>query len=91
MFHQLRIHADAGEARQRVDLVQYDAAILREEEIHTGQPLTAQCLICPQSSFPNPVRCLIGDPCRNVQLGGTVDILVVVVVEFRSRLNLANI
>ena len=91
MFHQLRIHTDAGESRQGVDLVEDHAAVLCQEEVHTGQSLTAQRLVCTQRSFPNAVGFLVGDACRNVQLGSTVYIFIVVIIEFRSRLDLAHI
>ena len=91
MFHQLRIHADVGEARQGVDFVQNDAAILLQEEVHSRQALAAQCLVCLNSSFPQHIRLCIGNPCRNKELRSACDVFVFIVVKFCCRLDFSNI
>ena len=91
MFHQLRIHADVGEARQGVDFVQNDTAILLQEEVYSRQALAAQCLVCLNSSFPQHIRLCIGNPCRNKELRSACDVFVFIVVKFCCRLDFSNI
>ncbi|KAG0757876.1 hypothetical protein G6F22_019818 [Rhizopus arrhizus] len=58
---QLRVHADAGEARQRVDLVDDDLAVCGEEHIHARHAGTLQRLVGLQRDV------------LDARLGGSVD------------------
>ena len=91
MLHQLRIHADIGKARQCVDLIQNNAAVLCQEEVYTGQPLAAQHCIGANCCFPDPVRICIRNPCRNIKLGSAVYVFIVIVIEIRSRFDFSHI
>ena len=41
-LHRLRVHADVGEARQRVDLVDQELAVLAQEKVDARQALATE-------------------------------------------------
>ena len=91
MLHQLRIHADIGKARQCINFIQNNAAVLCQEEVYTGQALAAQHCIGANCCLPDPVRICIRNPCRDIELGSAVYVFIIIVIEIRSRFNFSHI
>src|SRR5271154_5826220 len=61
----LGIHADVGEARQRVDLVGDELAVLAQEEIDARQALAAECA----EGFDRQLAHLVADVALEVGRG----------------------
>ena len=79
VFHQLRIHADGGEAGQGVDLVDEDAArAVLHKEIAAGQALAAQGRVGHGGVGLYLVQFLFGEVGRDDHLTDAVLVLVIV-------------
>ncbi len=79
---QLRIHADARKARQRVDLVDQHLPLIRQKHIHPRQPGTAQGFKRFDSQRTNALAGFNADIRRHHHLGRLViDVFAVVGVE----------
>jgi hypothetical protein len=76
-----REHRRGGEARHRVDLVQVDVEIGRDEEVHAGEAGAVQRGERRARVLLDPGGHVGGQPRRHVELGGVVEVLGFEVVE----------
>ena len=81
-LHHLRVHGDAGEARNGVDLVEQDAArLLLDEEVDPGEPGAAERVEDLLRGLRHLVPFFRGDLGGDAQKARGVRVLGVVVVE----------
>ena len=87
---ELRIHADIGETRKGVDLVEHDSSVVAVEEIATGQPSAVQSFENFHRIVPNLIqgffRKIVDDSCP----GFRIVVLRIVIVEFIGGQDLSH-
>ena len=89
LHHQLGIHADAGKARQRIDLVENNSIILYKE-IYSGQSFTAKRLESGQGQFPHQIGGFCRNPVGNVQVSAVILIFGFIIVKLFFGCNFAE-
>src|SRR5205807_9693768 len=88
---QLGVHADRGEARHGIDLIEiYLAGLGVHQEVHAGQAGAVHCLERSDCHFLQLFHLLSGELCRDDEIRTFVQILGVVVVYLGCRYYLAR-